>query len=103
MRRRRSKASAKKVEAIYGTPFLAHATMEPMNCTARITADKAEVWVATQNAEASLAACPKSPACRWSKCEVHRHDLGGGFGRRGGNQDYTRQAVAIAKQFPARR
>src|SRR4026207_1147287 len=48
--------AAKKVEAIYATPFLAHATIEPMNCTARITADRGEVWVPTQNAEASLAA-----------------------------------------------
>ena len=38
--------------------------------------------------------------CRSSKCEVYQHDLGGGFGRRGGTQDYVRQAVAIAKQFP---
>src|SRR5262249_36093574 len=48
--------AAKKVEAVYSTPFLAHATMEPMNATARISTDKAEVWVPTQNAEASLAA-----------------------------------------------
>ena len=40
----------KKVEAIYSTPFLSHAPMEPMNCTARWTTDKAEVWVPTQNA-----------------------------------------------------
>ena len=48
--------AAKKIEAVYGTPFLAHATMEPMNATVRLSADKAEVWVPTQNAEASLAA-----------------------------------------------
>ena len=93
-------ASAKKVEAVYATPFLAHATMEPMNCTARITAAKGEVWVATQNAEASLAALSEESGLPLGACEVHRHDLGGGFGRRGGNQDYTRQAVAIAKKFP---
>jgi isoquinoline 1-oxidoreductase beta subunit len=92
--------AAKKVEATYGTPFLAHATMEPMNCTARVTADRAEVWVPTQNAEASLAALSEESGLPLAKCEVHRNDLGGGFGRRGGNQDYTRQATAIAKQFP---
>jgi isoquinoline 1-oxidoreductase beta subunit len=92
--------AAKKVEATYGTPFLAHATMEPMNCTARITADMAEVWVPTQNTEASLAALSEESGVPLAKCEVHRVDLGGGFGRRGGNQDYTRQAAAIAKQFP---
>jgi isoquinoline 1-oxidoreductase beta subunit len=92
--------AAKKIEATYGTPFLAHATMEPMNCTAKITADKAEIWVATQNAEASLAALAEASGLPLEKCAVHRHDLGGGFGRRGGTQDYVHQAVAIAKQFP---
>jgi len=95
-------ASAKKVEATYFTPFLSHATMEPMNCTALVTKDKAEVWVPTQNAEASLAACSEVSGLPLDKCEVHRPILGGGFGRRGGNQDYTRQAVAIAKQFPGK-
>ncbi len=89
-----------RVEAVYATPFLAHATMEPMNCTARITADRGEVWVATQNAEGSLAALSEESGLPLAKCEVYRHDLGGGFGRRGGPQDYVRQAVAIAKQFP---
>ncbi len=92
--------AARKVEAVYSTPFLAHATMEPMNCTARITADAAEVWVPTQNAEASLAALSEESGIALAKCSVHRLDLGGGFGRRGGNQDYVRQAVSIAKQFP---
>jgi len=92
--------AAKKVEAVYSTPFLAHATMEPMNCTARISADKAEIWVATQNSEASLAALSESSGLPLNKCEVYRHDLGGGFGRRGGPQDYVHQAVAIAQQFP---
>jgi isoquinoline 1-oxidoreductase beta subunit len=94
--------AAKKVEATYFTPFLSHATMEPMNCTALVTKDKAEVWVPTQNAEASLAAASEESGLPLDKCEVHRPILGGGFGRRGGNQDYTRQAVAIAKQFPGK-
>ena len=92
--------AAKKVEAVYSTPFLAHATMEPMNCTARIGADRAECWVPTQNAEASLAALSEESGLPLDKCEVYRIDLGGGFGRRGGTQDYVRQATAIAKQFP---
>ena len=93
-------AAAKRVEATYFTPFLAHATMEPMNCTARIHADSAEIWVPTQNAEASHAALSESSGFPLGQCSVHRLDLGGGFGRRGGTQDYVRQAVAIAKQFP---
>jgi isoquinoline 1-oxidoreductase beta subunit len=93
-------SAAKKVEAVYGTPFLAHATMEVMNATVRLSTGKAEAWVATQNAEASLAALSESSGVPLNRCEVHRHDLGGGFGRRGGTQDYVHQAVAIAKEFP---
>lgn len=90
----------KKVEAVYGTPFLAHAPMEMMNCTVKISADKAEAWTATQNLEASLAALSEASGIPLNKCEVYRHDLGGGFGRRGGTQDYVHQAVEIAKAFP---
>src|SRR6266704_3245671 len=93
-------SAPKKVEAVYSTPFLSHATMEPMNCTAKVTADAAEVWVSTQSAEAALAVTSEESGLPLEKCEVHKHVLGGGFGRRGGTQDYTRQAVAIAKQFP---
>jgi isoquinoline 1-oxidoreductase subunit beta len=93
-------SAAKKVEAVYSTPFLAHATMEPMNATVRLAAEKAEVWVATQNAEASMAALSEASGVPLAKCEVYRTDLGGGFGRRGGTQDYVHQAVAIAKEFP---
>jgi len=92
--------AAKKVEAVYSTPFLSHATMEPMNCTAVIRGDKVEVWTATQSAEGSLAAACEEAGVPLANGEVHKLDLGGGFGRRGGTQDYTRQAVAIAKQFP---
>jgi len=92
--------AAKRVEAEYSTPFLAHATMEPMNCTVKLSADRAECWVATQNSEASLAALSEQSGVPLANCEVYRHDLGGGFGRRGGNQDYVRQAVNIAKRFP---
>jgi isoquinoline 1-oxidoreductase subunit beta len=93
-------SAAKRVEAVYRTPFLAHATMEPMNCTAKISADKAEVWVATQNSESSLAALSEASGLPLNQCDVYRHDLGGGFGRRGGAQDYVHQAVAIAKEYP---
>src|SRR5216683_2862917 len=93
-------SAPKKVEAVYSTPFLSHATMEPMNCTAKVTADRVEVWTATQSAEGSLAAACEEAGLPLAAGEVHKLDLGGGFGRRGGTQDYTRQAVAIAKQFP---
>ena len=90
----------KKVEAVYATPFLAHATMEMMNCTVKLSGDRADAWVPTQNLEASLAALSEASGIPLEKCEIHRHDLGGGFGRRGGTQDYVHQAVEIAKAFP---
>jgi isoquinoline 1-oxidoreductase subunit beta len=90
----------KKVEAVYSTPFLSHACMEPMNATVQLSADKAEVWAPSQNIEATLAALSEVSGVPIGKCEAHRIDLGGGFGRRGGTQDYTRQVTEIAKQFP---
>jgi isoquinoline 1-oxidoreductase subunit beta len=92
--------AAKKIEAVYSTPFLAHACMEPMNATVKISADKAEVWVPSQNFQASLAALSEASGVPLAKCEAHRVDLGGGFGRRGGTQDYVHQAAIIAKEFP---
>jgi isoquinoline 1-oxidoreductase subunit beta len=91
--------AAKKVEAVYDSPYLHHVTMEPMNCTARYTADKCEVWVPTQNGEASLAATAEASGLAPSKCEVYKMMLGGGFGRRG-FQDYVTKAVLAAKQLP---
>ena len=92
--------AAKKIEAVYSTPFLAHACMEPMNATVRISADKAEIWVPSQNFEASLASLSEASGVPIDKCEAYRVDLGGGFGRRGGVQDYTQMAAIIGKEFP---
>ena len=94
-------SAVKKIEAVYATPFLAHATMEPMNCTVRLSEGKAEAWVPTQNGEASHAALAAATGLPLDKCEVYKLDPGGGFGRRGGGQDYVHQAAAIAKQLPA--
>jgi isoquinoline 1-oxidoreductase subunit beta len=90
----------KKLEAVYSTPFLSHACMEPMTATVRYTAEKAEVWVPTQNAEASLAALSTASGLPLNQCEAYPQTLGGGFGRRGGTQDYVRQATIIAREFP---
>src|ERR1700730_15480218 len=92
--------AATRVDAVYSTPFLAHACMEMMNCTVKLSAGKADCWVPSQNLEASLAALSEASGIPLDKCEVHRHDLGGGFGRRGGTQDYGHQAAEIAKQSP---
>ena len=66
----------------------------------RYTPEKAEVWVPTQNAEASLAALSTASGLPLAQCEAYPQTLGGGFGRRGGTQDYVRQATLIAKEFP---
>jgi isoquinoline 1-oxidoreductase subunit beta len=91
--------SAKKIEAVYDYPYQNHATMEPLNATALYTADKCEVWCGTQNGEAALAAVLEGSGLPADKCDVHKHLVGGGFGRRG-QTDYVRQAVDIAKQLP---
>lgn len=91
--------ATKKLTAVYESPFWHHVTMEPMNCTAKWTADKCEVWVASQNGDASLAAAAEAAGLAPSKCEVYKLHLGGGFGRRG-FQDYTTKAVLLAKQIP---
>jgi isoquinoline 1-oxidoreductase beta subunit len=93
-------AAPKKVEAVYAYPFQNHATMEPMNATARYTADRCEVWVPTQNGEAAFAATLAASGLPADKCEVYKINLGGGFGRRGAFHDYVIQAVLIAKQIP---
>jgi isoquinoline 1-oxidoreductase beta subunit len=93
-------AAPRKVEAVYSLPFTAHTTMEPMNCTVRLTADRAELWIPTQSAEASMAVLSSSSGLPLDKCEVYALNLGGGFGRRIGSQDVVRQGVAIAKEFP---
>ncbi len=92
--------AAKKVEAVYAYPYQNHATMEPMNATARYTADRCEVWCPTQNGEAAFAATLAASGLPADKCEVYKIHLGGGFGRRGAFHDYVTQAVLIAKQMP---
>jgi isoquinoline 1-oxidoreductase beta subunit len=92
--------AAKKVEAVYAYPFQNHAPMEPMNATARYTAERCEVWVPTQNGEAAFAATLAASGLPAEKCEVYKINLGGGFGRRGAFHDYVTQAVLIAKQIP---
>jgi isoquinoline 1-oxidoreductase beta subunit len=92
--------AATRVEAEYSVPFLNHATLEPQNCTAHVTADRAEVWAPTQNGEAALAAAAAAADLPPSQVVVHKTMLGGGFGRRGVVQDFVRSAVLIARQVP---
>ncbi|MGO4673385.1 molybdopterin cofactor-binding domain-containing protein [Bosea sp. 2YAB26] len=92
--------AARVVESVYSYPFQNHATMEPMNATARYTPERCEVWTPTQNGEAALAAASEASGLPIAKCEAYKIDLGGGFGRRGAVHDWVRQVVAIAKQIP---
>ncbi|WP_078119762.1 xanthine dehydrogenase family protein molybdopterin-binding subunit [Thiosocius teredinicola] len=87
------------VEAVYSYPYQNHATMEPMNATARWTTERCEVWCPTQNGEAALEAAIAASGLAPAQCDVYKIHLGGGFGRRGA-QDYVTQAVNIAKQMP---
>ncbi|WP_418318509.1 molybdopterin cofactor-binding domain-containing protein [Piscinibacter sakaiensis] len=99
-------AAARRIEAVYAYPHQNHATMEPMNATARFTPAsgdqpaRCEVWTPTQNGEAALAATAEAAGLQPSQCEVYKIHLGGGFGRRGAVHDWVRQAVAIAKAMP---
>ncbi|MBP6404386.1 MAG: molybdopterin-dependent oxidoreductase [Proteobacteria bacterium] len=93
-------SAGRKVEAVYSYPHQNHATMEPMNATARYTPERCEVWTPTQNGEAALAAASEASGLPAAKCEVYKLHLGGGFGRRGAVHDWVRQAVEIAKQMP---
>jgi isoquinoline 1-oxidoreductase beta subunit len=90
--------AARVVEAEYASPYLNHATLEPMTCTAWFRPDGfLEVWTSTQNGEASMKAAAAASGLPVEKIEVHKMMLGGGFGRRGAPQDYVTQGVTIAK------
>ena len=93
--------AAKVIEAEYAAPFLNHAPLEPMNCTALVRDGKVEVWAPTQNAEGTHATAAATAGVALENVEVHLTYLGGGFGRRG-FQDYTRQAVSIAMAMEGR-
>ena len=92
--------AAKTVEAVYAYPYQNHATMEPMNATARWTPERCEVWCPTQNGEAALEAAAEAAGLPVTQCDVYKIHLGGGFGRRGAFHDFVKQAVAIARQLP---
>jgi isoquinoline 1-oxidoreductase subunit beta len=88
--------AASKVEAIYEVPFLAHATMEPMNCTVHVRKDGCEVWVGSQAVARVQAAAAKTAGLPLDKVVVHNHLIGGGFGRRL-EADGAARAVEIAQ------
>ena len=88
---------AKKIDAVYEVPFLAHAAMEPMNCTVHFTNDSCDIWVGIQVVARAQATAAQVTGLPPDKIQVHNHLLGGGFGRRL-DVDGITQAVEIAKQ-----
>ncbi len=88
-------ASSRNVEQVYRAPYLAHATMEPINCTARIEGGKVEVWAPTQAPGLARAIAAEVAAVPLEDVTVHVTYLGGGFGRRL-DVDFVGQAVRIA-------
>ena len=91
-------AASKVIEADYYTPYLAHATMEPMVCTAMLSGDKLDIWASTQNPESTLTSGAATADVPQENVRVFAMQMGGGLGRKS-PQDFTRQAVAIAMQL----
>lgn len=92
--------AAQTVEAVYEVPYLAHACMEPMNCTAHVRADGCEVWGPTQSqgiAQKVIAGITQLPP---ENIQIHTTYLGGGFGRRF-EQDFLAEAVQVSKAVGA--
>jgi isoquinoline 1-oxidoreductase subunit beta len=88
--------AARRIDAVYEQPFLAHATMEPMNCTVHVTRDGCDIWVGTQVPGLTQAAVMKLTGLKREQVRIHNHLLGGGFGRRL-EFDGTVRAVQIAQ------
>lgn len=90
-------AAARKVEATYFAPYLAHATMEPMNCTAQVKEGKVDIWAPTQVPQMARAMAAKVAGVDIDKVTLHTTLLGGGFGRRL-DVDFIAQAVRVAME-----
>jgi len=91
-------AAFKRLDAVYEAPLLAHATMEPINCTVHVRPDGCEVWVGTQTPSIAQAVVAQVSGLTADQVTIHNHYLGGGFGRRL-EMDFIVQAVLIAKNF----
>ena len=92
-------AGAKRLDAIYEAPFLAHAPMEPMNCTAVVYGDTCEIWAPTQMQTPARAGAAQILGFAPEKVKLNTTFIGGGFGRRG-RTDYVNDAVEVAKAMP---
>jgi isoquinoline 1-oxidoreductase beta subunit len=93
-------ATGRRISAEYEVPYLAHATMEPQNCTADVQADRAEVWVPTQAAQRCQEVTSEVTGLPRERVVIHPTYLGGGFGRRG-ERDFVREAVLLSRAIGA--
>jgi isoquinoline 1-oxidoreductase beta subunit len=92
------RSAAKTVEAEYDLPYLAHAPMEPLNCTVRLGPDGAEVWTGTQFQTLDQQVTAQIAGLKPEQVKIHTMFLGGGFGRRAtGTSDFVSEAVQVAK------
>jgi isoquinoline 1-oxidoreductase beta subunit len=89
------KSATTRIDALYQAPYLAHVTMEPMNCTAQVKDGKVEIWVPTQVPQMARDMAAKVAKVDKEKVTVHVTQLGGGFGRRL-DVDFVGQAVQVA-------
>jgi len=94
-------AAARRIEQVYRAPYLAHATMEPINCTARVAAGKVEVWAPTQVPGLARAIAAEAGGVAVDAVTLHMTYLGGGFGRRL-DVDVVGQAVRVALETGGR-
>lgn len=92
--------AAQRVEAAYEAPYLAHATMEPMNCTADVRADRVEIWAPTQNPQGTQQAAARLAGVPVDRVTVHVQLLGCGWGRRS-RTDFVEDAVETSKAVGA--
>ena len=92
--------TGQSLEAVYDGPFLAHATLEPMNATAHVRDDSCEIWAPTQAQSRALAAATRITGLAPEKVTIHTTLLGGGFGRRL-QSDYIEEAVELSKAIKA--
>jgi isoquinoline 1-oxidoreductase beta subunit len=91
-------SAAKKVEAEYEVPYLAHATMEPLNCVADVREDGCEVWTGTQNQTIDRMAAAQAAGLPPERIQLHTTLMGGGFGRRAVmDSHFVREAVQLSK------
>ena len=88
--------AAQTIEAVYEVPYLAHATMEPINCTADVRADRVDVWAPTQFQTMAQGTAAKICGLKPENAFIHTTYLGGGFGRKAGT-DFVIEAVETSK------